>query len=234
MTADPRFAYTSRGELERDERGRPVIRSNARKGQHEMPNRNAVPKAAIEATERTPGADELADRPLQIGPRDAMNADEFDPAIDYVPDLEEKGYHTGLVRQPAAPIGGEGELRGFEATGIAGDSRFAYGSLAHLKAVHNESEGDDSRYAGRAPSNPDAFDASRLRAAEQRSIAHGPTDGGQTATADDQPTKADLRARLAELGAEDPPQRATHEELTAAVADAEKGQTGADSFPDES
>lgn len=136
----------------------------------------AVPKAAIEATERTPGGEALDDRPLQVGPRDAMNADQYDPEIDVVPGIEEKGFHTGLVRQPASPIGGEGELRGFEATGVAGDSKFAYGSLAHLKAAHNALEAGDRRYAGVEPTSEEAFDPERLAAAERKAAEQGPRD----------------------------------------------------------
>jgi len=36
----------------------------------------------------------------RVGPRDALTGD-YDPDVDYVPDLVEKGYHAGTVRQPA-------------------------------------------------------------------------------------------------------------------------------------
>lgn len=132
-----------------------------------------VPREAIEATEATPGTD--PDAPLVGRPtRDALNANDYDPDVDYVPGIDEKGYHTGQVRQPAEPIGEEGNLRGFRSTGVAGDSKFAYGSLAHLKAAHNAAEADDPSYRGVETSKEDAFDPAKLRAAEVEAARRGP------------------------------------------------------------
>jgi hypothetical protein len=83
--------------------------------------------------------DEESDRPLMLGSaptRDALLDPEPD---DIIPDNEEKGYHVGLVRQPVEAISdGRGGVRGYRSRG--GESKFKRGSLAHLKAVHNQRE----------------------------------------------------------------------------------------------
>lgn len=90
----------------------------------------------------TPGVSkdaEVMDAPLSlpvVGPRDALVTPE---PQDYVPDIDEKGYHVGLVRQPADLVGTpEAGVQGFRSQG--GESKFAFGSLAHLKAAHNDAE----------------------------------------------------------------------------------------------
>jgi hypothetical protein len=104
---------------------------------------------------RTPGVSkdaqaQEADTPLVLsvpGPRDAL----VDPhPDDIVPDMEEKGYHAGLVRQPAAVLVEGGQVVGFESKG--GQSKFEAGSLQAMKAAHNER--DANRDDDAAPSPP--------------------------------------------------------------------------------
>ena len=108
---------------------------------------------------KDPGAEVVArgaDVPLALaenaGPRDALV--DFNPDVDYVPDMEAKGYHVGTVRQPAEPVLTAGGDVHFESTDDAGESKFvgASGDLRSLKDFHNQREADDDRYAGVAPS----------------------------------------------------------------------------------
>jgi hypothetical protein len=89
------------------------------------------------------------------GPRDAL----IDPQPeDFIPDVETKGYHVGMVRQPAEVVGVGGVPQGFRST--AGEpSRFAHGSLAHLKAAHRENDpaGADVQEVGPDPTPAGVF-----------------------------------------------------------------------------
>ena len=115
----------------------------------------AAPEAASPSDfSRTPGVSDKAeaieaDAPLTLpvaGPPDAL----VNPGPnDFVPDLEEKGYHAGLVRQPASPLVEDGQMVGFESQGLP--SKFEHGSLAHLKAAHNEV---DAQRTGDAEPSP--------------------------------------------------------------------------------
>lgn len=131
------------------------------------PANDFVADAQAALTE-TPGVTEDAevlDAPLALpatGPRDALVTPE---AQDYVPDIEEKGYHVGLVRQPADLVGNPATgAEGFRSQG--GDSKFAYGSLAHLKAAHNAAEkgGIEGSVPPSPPVTADEAEASRTHA----------------------------------------------------------------------
>lgn len=96
-----------------------------------------IPMPRTRETEEVRGADV----PLAIAaaaadlPPDAATDPDFE-----MPDSDTKGYHTGLVRQPAEPVltTATGEVR-FETLGEA-PSKFERGSLDELKAAHNEAE----------------------------------------------------------------------------------------------
>jgi hypothetical protein len=84
-----------------------------------------------------------AAEPLRVGgPRDALIEDGHNEN-DYVPDVESKGYHVGMVRQPVkVAVDDSGRMVGFQSEH---PSKFeSQPSLADLKAAHNEIEsGDD-------------------------------------------------------------------------------------------
>lgn len=152
--------------------------------------------------ERTPGApapDEIADTPLTVGPPDALIESQR-TEYDYVPDLETKGFHTGMVRQPAEIIGTPENVRGFEATGSAGPSKFDNGTdLRSLKAHANERENSDPRYAG-VLHRPMASD-DELRAQQAYADAHRPIGGAlPDENGDDGDTVASLRERAKAAG----------------------------------
>lgn len=110
----------------------------------------------VDAMRRTPGAEgghalnpsEDEDVPLQLGaalsrvassgPRDALILDGHNEQ-DYIPDVDGKGYHSGMVRQPAmVVIGADGRVVGFEALD---ESMFArQPTIQDLKAAHNARE----------------------------------------------------------------------------------------------
>lgn len=106
---------------------------------NEMAERNR--KAAVDRTDpfaATPGARAAAgstvERPLQVGPPDALIESQRTPS-DFVPDIDTKGYHTGVVRQPVEPVPG-----GFVSEH---ESKFAgQPTIADMKAAHNEAESD--------------------------------------------------------------------------------------------
>lgn len=102
---------------------------------------------AIASHEATPGVTkeaEVIDAPLAIagvgGPRDAL-VDRQEG--DIIPDFEEKGYHVGLVRQPAQVVGVGGRVQGFRAQA---DMPSRFPTLRDTKAAHNarESKAGDS------------------------------------------------------------------------------------------
>jgi hypothetical protein len=78
------------------------------------------------------------DVPLNIGVMDLPQDAATNPDAGEMPDAETKGYHTGLVRQPAEPVldTRSGAVR-FESER---PSKFDVGSLADLKAAHNQLE----------------------------------------------------------------------------------------------
>lgn len=184
MTAERGLVFTSRGEVVRDRFDRPVRRA-ALGPYHPMndPRREIANMASTKqpsAFERTPGApgpDEIADAPLTVGPPDALIEEQRTP-YDVVPDLDEKGFHTGLVPQPASLIGTPENSRGFEATGER-RSKFDNGAdLASLKAAHNEREADDPRYAGVEHTPMLSDDV--LREQQAAGDATRPRSGGET------------------------------------------------------
>jgi hypothetical protein len=140
----------------------------------------ATAPATEDPTEVTPGAEAEADRPLSLA-RDALIADQYDENVDYVPELDTKGYHAGLVRQPAEVVGSfPDNVRGFRATGIAGESKFKQTSFRELKAANSAMQADDPAYAGVVTTNEDAFDPEKLAAAERKAAKAGPApDGGR-------------------------------------------------------
>lgn len=112
-------------------------------------------KSAAESSVRP--ADEVvargADVPLELArsatPRDAL----VDPREgDYVPDAAEKGYHVGIVRQPAEPVltaGGDVHFESIadEPSKFEGDDGKTL--IEKLKAAHNETDSAlDSETAG--------------------------------------------------------------------------------------
>lgn len=154
-----------------------------------------------------------ADVPLALstpGPRDAL----LDPREgDIIPDLETKGLHVGEVAQPAEPVLHRGGDVTFESLPEAPESRFKPQSFADQKKANSEMQANDPAYAGRLFVGDGGT---------EETVAY------ETRTADsgEGQTKADLRARLTELGvadADQPGSRASHADLSAAVAAAESG-----------
>lgn len=95
---------------------------------------------------------EKIDTPLAVagtvGPRDAL----LEPReTDIVPDLEEKGYHVGMVRQPADVVGVRGVPQGFRS---ATDMPSRFPSFREVKAAHNEREASQGDSFG-VPASPD-------------------------------------------------------------------------------
>jgi hypothetical protein len=107
--------------------------------------RQMARKNAADAFSATPGAEnaKTVEEPLRVGgPRDALIEDGHNEN-DYVPDVESKGYHVGMVRQPVkVAVDDSGRMVGFQSEH---PSKFeSQPSLADLKAAHNEIEsGDD-------------------------------------------------------------------------------------------
>ena len=94
----------------------------------------------------TPGARakgvKAVEEPLRVGgPRDALIEDGHNDQ-DYVPDVESKGYHVGMVRQPAkVAVNEAGQAVGFISEH---ESKFAQQpNITDLKAYHNEVESSD-------------------------------------------------------------------------------------------
>lgn len=109
--------------------------------------RQMARKNAESAFSATPGASgpgtHTVEEPLRVGPRDALIDDGEEHPEDYIPDVETKGYHVGLVRQPAKVVANDaGQVVGF-ASELP--SKFAEApTIADLKAHHNAVEsGDD-------------------------------------------------------------------------------------------
>lgn len=169
-----------------------------------------------------------ADVPLALavaaGPRDAM----IDPKEgDIVPGIDDKGLHVGMVRQPAEPV-----LRGatvasadveFEST-TDRPSRFSdmtYAEQVKANSAWEAEQGD--AYAGNVVqpilTDDKAIAAAKLAKSDSQRQAASATSSGS-------PTKADLRARLDALGAEQPGSRASADELQAAVDAAEGSNVG--------
>lgn len=96
-----------------------------------------------DAFSATPGASgkgtHRVEEPLRVGPRDALIDDGKEHPEDYIPDVDSKGYHTGMVRQPAHLVANEsGQPVGFSSDH---ESKFAaQPTMADLKAHHNEVE----------------------------------------------------------------------------------------------
>ena len=87
-----------------------------------------------------------ADVPFRptVGPRDALTED-YDPDVDYVPDIDTKGYHAGLVRQPVRALVDPktGNVVAFETVepGEEDEAARPFGpSLDDLKRAHNRAE----------------------------------------------------------------------------------------------
>jgi hypothetical protein len=106
-------------------------------------NRKAKAQDAFSAT---PGArargTHKVEQPLQVGPPDAL-IEETRTDHDLVPEMESKGYHTGVVRQPVSVAAdARGNVVGFTSEH---PSKFAAApTLEDLKAYHNEVEsGED-------------------------------------------------------------------------------------------
>jgi hypothetical protein len=172
MTAERGLVYTSRGEVVRDLADRPVRRAalgpyhpfNDPRRELQIMARGKAPATPFERTPGAPAPDEIDDTPLRVGPPDALIEEDRTP-YDVVPDLDEKGFHVGLVPQPASRIGTPENTRGFEATGER-RSKFDNGAdLASLKRAHNESEASDPRYEGVAHVAP--IDGEELLAQER-------------------------------------------------------------------
>lgn len=109
------------------------------------------------------------DVPLNIGVTDLPPDAATDPGYeDQIADPE-KGYHTGLVRQPAEPVQGpDGAVR-FETIGDA-PSLFDRGGLKELKAAHNDAEAGgipgETEHVSITPFTDALGEAPRRRAAE--------------------------------------------------------------------
>jgi hypothetical protein len=102
-------------------------------------------KNAEDAFSATPGASgpgtHTVEEPLRVGTRDAL-IDDGKGENDYIPDVESKGYHVGMVRQPVKVVADEaGNVVGFASEH---PSKFAeQPTLEDLKAHHNEVESSD-------------------------------------------------------------------------------------------
>jgi hypothetical protein len=85
--------------------------------------------AAGRVTAGVPAGATVIDPPPALGPRDAL----VDPRPgDIIPELDTKGYHVGIVPQPAAPVSVDGvTVAGFQSDG-SHESRFR--SFRDLKA----------------------------------------------------------------------------------------------------
>ena len=141
MTARPGGAfgrgYTSKGES--------VVRTvqEGRQTAQKERVRAMAGKNKQDAYSATPGASgpgtHTVEEPLRVGPRDALIDDGQEHPEDYVPDVDSKGYHVGLVRQPAKIVANEaGQHVGFASEH---PSKFAeQPTLSDLKAYHNEQE----------------------------------------------------------------------------------------------
>lgn len=95
----------------------------------------------------TPGARPNAvEEPLHVGPPDALIESQRTPS-DIVPDMDTKGYHVGMVRQPVEPVSG-----GFVSEH---PSKFAAApTLREAQAYHNAVEQSDEWQAEVADVQP--------------------------------------------------------------------------------
>jgi hypothetical protein len=104
-----------------------------------MARKNADQADAFSATPGARGKGVKAvEEPLRVGTRDALIIDGHNDE-DYVPDVESKGYHVGMVRQPAKLAVNEAG----QAVGFVSElpSKFAdQPTIADLKAQHNADE----------------------------------------------------------------------------------------------
>jgi hypothetical protein len=109
----------------------------------DMARKNATEKADVFSA--TPGARapgvEVVEQPLNVGPRDAL-IDDGKGENDYIPDVESKGSHVRLVRQPAKRAAdARGTVVGFVSEH---PSKFAeQPQITDLKAYHNAVESSD-------------------------------------------------------------------------------------------
>lgn len=141
-------------ERARQERVRTMAKENAAKAQdafHATPGATAKGVKAVE-------------EPLRVGTRDALIEDGHNDG-DYVPDVESKGYHVGMVRQPAqVAVNAAGQPVGFISER---PSKFEGApTLADAKAYHNEVESSDDW-------NEDVSEATLVTASEQEVRAAG-------------------------------------------------------------
>jgi hypothetical protein len=115
----------------------------------QMAERNRQTKRDVFSA--TPGAQVgEPEKPLKIGPPDALIEEERTDS-DYVPDMESKGYHVGVVRQPVTEVRG-----GFTSEN---ESKFAaQPTIDDLKAQHNKAEADDEWQAGTQRATPTLSD----------------------------------------------------------------------------
>lgn len=113
-----------------------------------------------DAYSATPGARAAGthdvEEPLHAGPLDALiESDRTDS--DYVPDIDTKGYHAGMVRQPVVPVA---DRRG-NVVGYRSDhpSKFAEApTVEDLKAFHNKVESDDDWLGATVAATPVSTD----------------------------------------------------------------------------
>ena len=129
-------------EIERRERIRIMAESN----------RKAKENDAFSAT---PGAraGTKVEQPMKVGPPDALLEGERTDS-DYVPDMESKGYHVGVVRQPVEQVQG-----GFTSDR---ESKFAaQPTIDDLKAAHNERESSKEWQEGVQAATPTLNDRER-------------------------------------------------------------------------
>jgi hypothetical protein len=132
--------YTSKGESVAE------LPSEGRSRAQKERIRAMARKNEQDAYSATPGASgpgtHAVEEPLNVGgTRDALIED-GKGENDYIPEVESKGYHVGMVRQPAKVVVNEAG----QAVGFASElpSKFAdQPTIDDLKAHHNEVESSD-------------------------------------------------------------------------------------------
>ena len=173
--------YTSRGEsvVELPSEAR------ARAQQERMKAMADKNRSASDAFHATPGARgkgvKAVEEPLRVGTRDALIEDGHNEG-DYIPDVESKGYHVGMVRQPAhVAVNEAGQPVGFISER---PSKFEeQPTLADLKAHHNAVESEDEW-------NEDVREATRVTATEEE-VRSAKLGGSTTKAAATKESKSD-------------------------------------------
>ena len=152
-----------------------------------MATKNKERQDAFSATPgaRAPGTHKV-EEPLNIGTRDALIEDGHNEQ-DYVPDIESKGYHTGVVRQPVSVVAdARGQTVGFSSEH---PSKFAeQPTLEDAKAYHNEQEQTDEWQEGNQAASPVLTESDLASAPAWR---RGQIEATQGVRRDDTPKKGD-------------------------------------------